>query len=437
MKSIRFLGALALSAGVAGCAGNPASVPTASIDPPDVETSNADLSGLPDRIAEAPEPVETVPVTPQAIDLGAYESEPIAAAPLEYVEQQPEVAVETVAYQPAPVQPTYTLQSPGFVAEARPLARGQMAPVRDDPIDTASRSTPRATTYNVAALKAAYQPKEALSVSAPPPRVRNAHTPEFGNQLSQSALSRLNPNVAYVAAYKKIGYPWGDVSEDTGVCTDVVIRSYRGLGIDLQSMVHEDMRQAFSAYPSKKIYGLTKADPNIDHRRVVNLEAFFERVGASIPLGSNYQPGDVITWRLSGGEPHIGVVVNRTDPKTGNPLIVHNLGAGVRAEDLLDYATPHGAYRFGPDQFGLSNAQAVEKERFQSSLRHSEIRFTGFSGDSLNLSTEIRVVLGGGPNRKYQMRSIHRRNPARVHPSLDDGCLLAHKTVNLAIKCRF
>ena len=115
-------------------------------------------------------------------------------------------------------------------------------------------------------------------------------------------------------------------------------------------MVHEDMRQAFSAYPSKKIYGLSKADPNIDHRRVVNLEAFFERVGAAIPVGSDYQPGDVITWRLSGGEPHIGVVVNRVDPKTGNPLIVHNLGAGVRAEDLLDYAPPHGAYRFAPDQ---------------------------------------------------------------------------------------
>jgi uncharacterized protein YijF (DUF1287 family) len=226
-----------------------------------------------------------------------------------------------------------------------------MAPVRDDPADY-GRPAPRtrATTYNVASLKAAYQPSEALSVPAPSPTVYNAHTAAFGEKLSGSALARLNPNVAYVAAYKKIGYPWGDVPENTGVCTDVVIRSYRGLGIDLQSMVHEDMKQAFDAYPSRKIYGLNEADSNIDHRRVVNLEAFFERVGAGIPLGTPTIPGDIITWRLSGGEPHIGVVVDRRDPKTGNFLIVHNLGGGVQAEDLMDYAPPHGHYRFAPDQ---------------------------------------------------------------------------------------
>ncbi|MCL4152532.1 UNVERIFIED_CONTAM: hypothetical protein GTU68_033117 [Idotea baltica] len=174
-------------------------------------------------------------------------------------------------------------------------------------------------------------------------------------------MARLNPNVRYVADYKKIGYPWGDVSLSTGVCTDVVIRTYRSLGIDLQSMVHQDMRRAFSAYPSQRIYGLRQADPNIDHRRVVNLEAFFERVGARAPAGSGYQPGDLITWRLSGGEPHIGVVVNRTDPKTGNLMIVHNLGAGVQAEDLLDYAPPHGHYRFAPDQQSRMASLALKR----------------------------------------------------------------------------
>ncbi len=378
MNMIRFVSTLALTLGIAGCASTPNSVPvstapvtakpadTATLDLPDRVARAPKKTKVPEpvRVAASPEPVSLPDVThtaqatptPAPIDLGAYDAvlEPPAT---EYVE----IASTNPNFLPPPEPVAYIDQQfeadPSYVTAALlpgdsggPLLRGQMAPIRDDPIDTVDQQPRRATSYNVAALKAAYRPSEALTIPAPAPKVRNAHTPEFGRQLSDSALSRLNPNVSYVASYKKIGYPWGDVSEDTGVCTDVVIRSFRGLGIDLQSMVHEDMLQAFNAYPSKKIYGLTKADPNIDHRRVVNLEAFFERVGAAIPVGSDYQPGDVITWRLSGGEPHIGVVVNRLDPKTGNPLIVHNLGAGVRAEDLLDYALPHGAYRFAPDQ---------------------------------------------------------------------------------------
>ena len=157
----------------------------------------------------------------------------------------------------------------------------------------------------------------------------------------------------YDPRYVKIGYPWGDVPETTGVCTDVVIRSYRTLGIDLQSLVHDDMRLAFNAYPSRRIYGLRKADPNIDHRRVVNLEAFFERSGASIPVGSSpddFQPGDILTWRLSGTEPHIGIVVSDRDPRTGYPLVVHNLGAGVRKDDLISLSPPEGHFRFAPDR---------------------------------------------------------------------------------------
>ncbi len=387
MKPIRVVSALALGFGVAGCAATPSFVPveTAAVDTvPVVQTDAGLLAGavaLPEFIEAAPEPQNTAAApVPQDIDLGPYDAPTaVAAVPVSVAAPAPApvpvvVQTQAVAYTEVPAAtvaavpersvsaaPAYTLASPGFTQQARPLGRGQMAPVRDDPVDTDAPRVPRSTTYNVAALKAAYQPSEARSIAAPAPRVRNAHTPAFGNQLSDSALSRLNPNVAYVAAYKKIGYPWGDVSEDTGVCTDVVIRSYRGLGIDLQSMVHEDMKRAFSAYPSKKIYGLKKADPNIDHRRVVNLEAFFERVGAAIPLGSDYQPGDVITWRLSGGEPHIGVVVNRRDPKTGNPMIVHNLGAGVRAEDLLDYAQPHGAYRFAPDQQSRMASLALKR----------------------------------------------------------------------------
>lgn len=346
MKSTRIVGALALGTALAGCAGNKGPLTNSTVKPPTAVTDSGPTIALPER-------VETAPLVVASPTVGSWGSSPVASPT--YTTSALSYGA-TVPATPAPVRleaprPSYVLQSPSYVAQATPLGRGQMAPVRDDPADYGRAAPPtRATTYNVATLKAEYQPSEALSVSAPSPKVYNAHTPEFGGKLSQSALSRINPNVSYVAAYKKIGYPWGDVPEHTGVCTDVVIRSYRGLGIDLQSMVHEDMKQAFDAYPSRKIYGLKSADSNIDHRRVVNLEAFFERVGASIPLGSPTAPGDIITWRLSGGEPHIGVVVDRRDPKTGNFLIVHNLGGGVQAEDLMDYAPPHGHYRFAPDQ---------------------------------------------------------------------------------------
>ncbi len=339
MKLIRFVAVWGLVSGVAGCAGhNPfAAQDITDVIPDPVPVAEKKPSDeTPDAGSWDPDKVE-ITAALKPVDIGDYDSQ--GTTP-EYV------AIEDVPQTYVPVTDHYA-QTDSLL-----LGPGQMAPIRDDPVDFAAVTDPpvqRATSYNIAALKAAYNPAEAHSAFAPSPKVFNAYTLEFGHQLSDAAIARLNPNVSYVATYKKIGYPWGDVPEHTGVCTDVVIRSFRSLGIDLQSMVHEDMRQAFNAYPSRKIYGLTKADPNIDHRRVVNLEAFFERVGAAIPVGSDYQPGDIITWRLSGGEPHIGVVVNRLDPKTGNPLIVHNLGAGVRAEDLLDYAPPHGAYRFAPD----------------------------------------------------------------------------------------
>jgi len=365
MKSFRFVSYWALGFAVAGCAGNPATLTQSSAPAAKAPIEKPETSVLPDRIAAVPDEQISVSAgdkVPETIDLaesvGQVTDTP-AQSEIVYtdvVEAQPLQTVQALPYEafgetPSEIVGVPEALPPQYLDASAHLGWGQMAPIRDDPVDDIPNAAPtRASSYNIAALKANYHASEALGVSAPPARIRNTPSEAFGQELSTSALARLNPNVAYVADYKKIGYPWGDVSEETGVCTDVVIRSYRSLGIDLQSMVHEDMRRAFSAYPSRKIYGLKKADPNIDHRRVVNLEAFFERVGAAIPLGSDYQPGDVITWRLSGGEPHIGVVVNRIDPRTGNPLIVHNLGAGVRAEDLLDFATPHGAYRFAPDQ---------------------------------------------------------------------------------------
>lgn len=170
---------------------------------------------------------------------------------------------------------------------------------------------------------------------------------DFSKRLSTAALKRTEHQVRYDPAYVSIPYPGGDVPADTGVCTDVVIRSYRRLGIDLQQEVHEDMSQHFSLYP--KYWGLEKPDTNIDHRRVLNLRVFFDRKGQSLKPSedaSTYLPGDLVTWRLPGGLPHIGIVIDQKTADGERPLIVHNIGAGPKAEDILFKFPITGHYRY-------------------------------------------------------------------------------------------
>ncbi|MGR5136868.1 MULTISPECIES: DUF1287 domain-containing protein [Vibrio] len=169
--------------------------------------------------------------------------------------------------------------------------------------------------------------------------------------LAEAAKERTQYDITYDGSYYQIGYPNGDVASDIGVCTDVIIRSYRKLGVDLQVLVHEDMRDNFSAYPSKRIWGLTRTDRNIDHRRVPNLQMFFQRHGVEIPIsndGHNFKPGDIVTWMLPGNLPHIGIVADDLSTDKRRPLIVHNIGGGVVLEDMLfDYPIT-GHYRFEP-----------------------------------------------------------------------------------------
>ena len=132
-----------------------------------------------------------------------------------------------------------------------------------------------------------------------------------------------------------------------GVCTDVVIRSYRQLGIDLQRLVHEDMRDSFESYPGH--WGLERPDPNIDHRRVPNLQTFFARHGDALSVShdaSDYQAGDLVTWMLPGNLPHIGIVVDQRSTDGQRPLIVHNVGQGPRLEDVLFAYEITGHYRY-------------------------------------------------------------------------------------------
>lgn len=173
----------------------------------------------------------------------------------------------------------------------------------------------------------------------------------FEERLVDAALERTKHRVRYDGSYRTIAYPNGDVPDNTGVCTDVLIRAYRALGIDLQRLVHEDMAAHFDRYPSRRIWGLARPDKNIDHRRVPNLQRFFARHGASLPVthhGNDYKPADIVTWMLPGNLPHIGIVSDRVNQQTALPLIVHNIGAGPKLEDMLfDYPIT-GHYRYSP-----------------------------------------------------------------------------------------
>lgn len=179
--------------------------------------------------------------------------------------------------------------------------------------------------------------------------VRAATDGEAARKLVTAARAQVGVTLTYDPAYSRLAYPGGDVPRERGVCTDVIVRAYRdGLGIDLQVLVHEDMRQAFSAYPS--LWGLKKTDRNIDHRRVPNLQTFFKRAGASLAVSdsaSDYLPGDVVSQMLPGNLPHIGIVVDERSADASRPLVVHNIGAGARLEDVLFAYPITGHYRYG------------------------------------------------------------------------------------------
>lgn len=168
----------------------------------------------------------------------------------------------------------------------------------------------------------------------------------FTRKVIEAAQEQTKERVVYDGRYIKLAYPGGDVPAGIGVCTDVVIRAFRKAGVDLQVAVHEDMKKDFSVYPKK--WGRRSPDPNIDHRRVLNLMTFFRREGASLPLSKraeDYVAGDLVTWDLGGGLTHIGIVVSGDD---GRPLIVHNIGRGPQREDVLFSWTITGHYRWKP-----------------------------------------------------------------------------------------
>ncbi len=214
--------------------------------------------------------------------------------------------------------------------------RALRAPRRAGPLPAMNVLTRRAFVLALAALPIA--------------RIARAATPALA--LVAAARAQIGVTVAYDPAYESIPYPMGDVDRSKGVCTDVVIRAYRdALGIDLQALVHEDMRAAFAAYP--KTWGLRRPDPNIDHRRVGNLRVFFARNGeafAPSEAPGDYAPGDLVAQIVPPNLPHVAIVSDRTAADGLTPLILHNIGDGTREEDRLFEFEIVGRYRFGLDR---------------------------------------------------------------------------------------
>ena len=171
----------------------------------------------------------------------------------------------------------------------------------------------------------------------------------FGLKLAKSAEKQIGVTVSYDPAYRHMAYPGGDVSRDTGVCTDVVIRAYRDQGIDLQKEIHEDMRAHFDIYP--KIWGMKTTDTNIDHRRVQNMQTFMKRHGQVLSNDSDFRPGDIVTWNLkdNGMLPHVGIIAMGKNGN-GTPLVIHNINSGTRKENMLYTYTITGHYRYNKNR---------------------------------------------------------------------------------------
>lgn len=175
----------------------------------------------------------------------------------------------------------------------------------------------------------------------------NAIAGTFAEDLVKAARERTHRPEIYDGSYRRVAYPMGDAPDDRGVCTDLIVRAYRSLKVDLQVLIHEDMTRHFAKYP--KTWNMRHPDRNINHRRVPNMQIFLVRVGAALPVSQNpqdYSAGDLVTWMLPGNLPHIGIVSDRLVYGTRRPKIIHNIGAGPVEDDILFVYRVTGHYRY-------------------------------------------------------------------------------------------
>jgi uncharacterized protein len=167
-------------------------------------------------------------------------------------------------------------------------------------------------------------------------------------KIVQNAKEQLSWGTRYDARYVRLPYPGGDVPKDRGVCTDVVIRSLRAAGYDLQKLIHEDLKAAWSKYP--RYGGLNHPDRSIDHRRVPNQKVFFRRQGLTLPKTvdrqtlKTWQPGDIVCWKLDNGRDHTGVLSDKRN-SYGIPYVIHNLSTTAEEDCLTEWEiTGHFRY---------------------------------------------------------------------------------------------
>ena len=277
-------------------------------------------------------------------------------------------------------------------------------------------------------------PKKAVRVvKRKPPRIaRSPYANSFTNKLSNAALERTRSKVRYDGSYLKIAYPGGDVPANIGVCTDVVIRAYRRLGIDLQEQVHRDMSAAFHAYPNPRKWGLSKPDTNIDHRRVYNLRQFFQRRGAALPITHNprnYKPGDIVSWMVGPDLPHIGIVVNKRSKADPNRLmVVHNISRGPQLEDMLFAFPITGHYRYTPAQMG--NIPSGTYVKNTNSTRHRGMSYEQLVQAANLLGTNAK---SNKQNPVDQMNTVN-SSPTRVNNSLSLANLSNAEIQSLLVK---
>ena len=209
------------------------------------------------------------------------------------------------------------------------------------------RPWPSALMLMVIALLAGCRPQPNGSEASPPPQAISEAAPQvISPPLVAAARAQIGVTTRYDPAYFSLSYPNGDPPADRGVCTDVVIRALRTQGVDLQQRINEDMRGDFSAYP--QLWGLSRPDRNIDHRRVPNQMRWFQREGWGLPistLADDYAAGDIVAWKLNGnGLLHVGIVSDRR-LDDGTPLVLHNIAQGTQEQDLLFRHTIIGHYR--------------------------------------------------------------------------------------------
>lgn len=374
MKRIRqvgsFAGCAAIAVVLSACSGNPVEdenlvAGTKKSAATSTSSKAATLSSK--QAAEKKLAIAALGETKEAAKQASFGGAIQAKAPVVVAKATPPKSVVR-----APVKKVVK-RAPAMVAKPKPV------------VQVAAHRAPAPVVKRAAVSKPTVRPMLAVNRVAKPriqkaiqkPRVQRIDpNTSFGYALSNAAIERTRHNVRYDGKYLKIGYPWGDVPKSIGVCTDVVIRSYRKLGIDLQQEVHKDIKSDFYAYPNLAKWGLERPDPNIDHRRVYNLQAFFKRHKAELPRSRNprdYKPGDLVTWMVGPQFPHIGIVVNIPSKADPNRLMIsHNIGRGPQIEDILFSFPMTGHYRYTPKHRKINPAQHFAKTPPPASVRQKQ-----------------------------------------------------------------